>query len=106
MPITERDTRHVRLPRETPRRTVLDDMTIRSTDPGATGLIHGLAATTGDDPAVAARQPLGRLRERAATAAQRREAILRIARRAASRPVLDARPPDEILGYDGDGLPT
>jgi hypothetical protein len=29
-----------------------------------------------------------------------------IVRRAAARPVLDARPADVILGYDDDGLPT
>lgn len=37
---------------------------------------------------------------------ERYRAILRIARRAASRPVLDDRSPDEILGYDEHGLPT
>lgn len=37
---------------------------------------------------------------------ERHQAILRIMRRAATRPVLDPRCPDEILGYDDDGLPT
>lgn len=37
---------------------------------------------------------------------ERLQAILRIARRAATRPVLDERTPDEILGYDESGLPT
>lgn len=37
---------------------------------------------------------------------ERYQAILRIMRRAATRPVLDPRSPDEILGYDDDGLPT
>jgi hypothetical protein len=31
--------------------------------------------------------------------------VLAIARRYASRPVLDDRPPDEIIGYDERGLP-
>lgn len=35
-----------------------------------------------------------------------REAIAKIQRRIASRPVLDDRPADEILGYDENGLPT
>ncbi len=34
------------------------------------------------------------------------ERIMEIARRSASRPVLDDRTADEILGYDEDGLPT
>ena len=33
------------------------------------------------------------------------ERVLRIARRSAARPVLDARAPDEILGYNDIGLP-
>ncbi|ADB48750.1 hypothetical protein [Conexibacter woesei] len=37
---------------------------------------------------------------------ERYAAIVRIVRRAASRRVLDPRSPDEILGYDDDGLPT
>lgn len=32
-------------------------------------------------------------------------ALNAIALRAAALPVLDPRPPDEILGYDADGLP-
>lgn len=31
--------------------------------------------------------------------------VLELARRASSRPVLDARSPDQILGYDESGLP-
>lgn len=110
MPITQPDTRQVRLPEEKPRRTVSEAMAISIEDPAAAQLIRELSATTGEDPATAVntavRQRLDRLRERAATATQRRAAILRIARRAASRPVLDDRSPDEILGYDDDGLPT
>ena len=32
--------------------------------------------------------------------------ILEIAHRAASRPVLDSRTPDEIIGYDEFGIPS
>src|SRR5690349_13910318 len=35
-----------------------------------------------------------------------REDIRRIQRRVAKLPVLDGRAPEEILGYDADGLPT
>lgn len=31
--------------------------------------------------------------------------VMELARRASSRPVLDPRTPDEILGYDEQGLP-
>ena len=34
------------------------------------------------------------------------EALRKIARECAALPVLDDRSPDEILGYDEDGLPT
>jgi len=33
------------------------------------------------------------------------DALMRIAHRCASRPVLDARSPEDILGYDEHGLP-
>jgi antitoxin VapB len=34
------------------------------------------------------------------------DALMKIARRCASRPVLDDRSADEILGYDAHGLPN
>ncbi|MCG8359907.1 MAG: type II toxin-antitoxin system VapB family antitoxin [Kiloniellales bacterium] len=34
------------------------------------------------------------------------ERLMEIGRRSASRPVLDDRSPEEILGYDESGLPT
>jgi antitoxin VapB len=34
------------------------------------------------------------------------EDLMAIARHCASLPVYDGRTPDEILGYDEDGLPT
>ena len=39
------------------------------------------------------------------TAAEKRQRLLEIAERSAARPILDARTPDEILGYDDRGLP-
>jgi antitoxin VapB len=41
-----------------------------------------------------------------APAEVRLQELTRIARRAATRRVLDPRSPDEILGYDEHGLPT
>ena len=46
-------------------------------------------------------------RERAAKSDQRRliARVLELGRRASSRPVLDPRSPEEILGYDEFGVP-
>jgi antitoxin VapB len=51
------------------------------------------------------------LRERLERETRRRnrsgvaDALIKIGRRCAARPVLDARTPEEILGYDKHGLP-
>lgn len=39
------------------------------------------------------------------SAAEKRQRLLEISERSAARPILDPRPPDEILGYDERGLP-
>jgi antitoxin VapB len=39
------------------------------------------------------------------TAAEKRNRLLQISERSAARPIIDARTPDEILGYDERGLP-
>lgn len=110
MPITQPDPRQVRLPRGESRRTVPEAMAITIDDPRTGQLVRELTEVTGEDPTTAVntavRQRLDRLRRRAATVEQRRAAILRIARRAAALPVLDDRSPDEIVGYDDDGLPA
>jgi antitoxin VapB len=36
---------------------------------------------------------------------EKRRRMLEISERSAARPILDPRPPDEILGYDERGLP-
>ena len=38
------------------------------------------------------------------TSAEKRQRLLEISERSAARPILDARPADEILGYDKLGL--
>ena len=67
-----------------------------------------LASVTGEsvDAAVrsAVRERLYRLRPRK-TGAEFAAEIRRISDRISSLPVLDARTPDEILGYDENGLP-
>ena len=42
----------------------------------------------------------------AATSAKRLAKLKKIARRFDALPILDSREPDEILGYDNDGLPA
>jgi antitoxin VapB len=84
-------------------------MPLNIKDPRTDALVRELAALTGESittaVAVAVRERLDRLRG-PDTPATRLLAIQRIAARAAARPVLDPRTPDEILGYDEHGLPT
>ena len=78
-------------------------------DPDTDRLVRELAATTGESittaVTIAARERLERLRGAVPTA-QRLAAIRELARRGATLPTLDARPADEILGYDDNGLPA
>lgn len=53
----------------------------------------------------AIRDRLDRLRDQR-SGCSRREHLLHLARRCARLPELDPRSPDEIIGYDEDGLPT
>jgi antitoxin VapB len=84
-------------------------MALNIKDPAADALVRELAATTGESittaVTVAVRERLERVRG-PESAEARFEAAMRIAERAAARPVLDHRTPDEILGYDERGLPT
>lgn len=72
-------------------------------------LVRELAAETGESittaVSVAARERLERLRG-AVPRERRKQEMMRIAERSAQLPVLDDRTPDEILGYDENGLPT
>jgi antitoxin VapB len=84
-------------------------MALNIKDPTADRLVRELAETTGESittaVTVAVRERLDRIGRMAPADVRERE-INRIALRAASRPVLDDRSPDEILGYDEHGLPT
>lgn len=79
--------------------------------PEADKLARELAALTGETLTDAV---LNALRERVQRARMRQrnrrkrlfDRILEISRRARTLPVLDDRSPDEILGYDENGLPT
>jgi antitoxin VapB len=77
-------------------------------DPKTESLAKTLAEKTGETITVATRRALeDRLHRLGNTA--RREALLEDLAasrlRFAALPVIDARPADEILGYDDDGLP-
>ena len=77
-------------------------------DADADRLARELAAETGETITnaitVAVRERLERLRGRVPRDG-REQAIRDVGRRAAARTVRDDRAPDEILGYDDDGLP-
>lgn len=84
-------------------------MALNIKDPEVDRLVRDLAAETGESittaVSVAARERLERLR--GAVPRERRKAeMMRIAKRAAVLPVLDDRSPEEIFGYDENGLPT
>ena len=83
-------------------------MPLRINDPEVEDLVRALVEKTGEtaDKAIARA-----LRERLERAADREHRTLvdeldEIAKRCAALPDLDTRSPDEILGYDEDGLPT
>jgi antitoxin VapB len=84
-------------------------MALNIKDSTADELVRELASTTGESittaVTVAVRERLERVRG-AAPAALREQELLRIARQAAARPERDRRNAEEILGYDGHGLPA
>ncbi|MDN5761927.1 MAG: type II toxin-antitoxin system VapB family antitoxin [Microlunatus sp.] len=71
-------------------------------------LARELAAATGESITVAARtaiaERLQRVRARAAAGESRLD-LSDLIDRARSRPDLDSRSPEEIIGYDDDGVP-
>lgn len=83
-------------------------MALRIDNPEADSLARELANRTGESITQAV---LVALRERLERETHRRqpsltEELLRIGRECAALPVLDERTPDELLGYDEDGLPA
>lgn len=84
-------------------------MALNIKDPEVDRLARELAAATGETITDAARaafaERLQRVRARSGTADLRAE-IDAIIARANARPTLDDRSPDEIIGYDENGLPS
>ncbi len=71
-------------------------------------LARQLAAATGENITTAIRTAIQQRLERETARARVRpksELLLELVRRGRARRVLDERPIDQILGYDGNGLP-
>lgn len=78
-------------------------------DPEADRLARNLAQKTGETitqaVVTALRERLAREQQNAQTVENLVENIMEIGRHCAALPLLDARSPDEIIGYDEHGLP-
>jgi antitoxin VapB len=84
-------------------------MALSIKDPEADRLARELAERTGETLTEVVVRALRERLEREQRRGGRhrlRDELRRIGKRCASLPVLDARPPDEILGYDETGLPS
>lgn len=84
-------------------------MALSIKDPEADRLARLLAERTGETMTQAV---IGALRERLARAESKQQSIeglvedvMEIGRHCAALPLLDARHPDDIIGYDQNGLP-
>jgi antitoxin VapB len=85
-------------------------MALNIRDPEAQQLARALAVATGETMTQAVikalRGRLGRLRGGQALSRRQRAArLMAHGERVAALPVLDPRPPDELVGYDEVGLP-
>ena len=81
-------------------------MTLRVDDPEADRLAQELAELTGEPVGIAVTKALRDQLEKQKEIAQLLEDVRRISDHFTSLPVLDPRTPDEIIGYDENGLPT
>jgi antitoxin VapB len=86
-------------------------MALSIDDPETDRLAQELSSLTGESIAdsvrTALRERLERTRGRSEEEKRRIvEAAMAIARRCSAKPLLDPRTPDEIIGYDENGLPT
>jgi antitoxin VapB len=83
---------------------------VRIDDPEVERLVHAIAQRTGETTTevvvIALRERLEREEARALDVERIVEEAMAIGRHCAALPVLDARPPDELLGYDERGLPN
>ncbi len=82
-------------------------MAISIKDPETDRLARALAAATGESLTEAIRRALRDRLDREAHRSRRGIAVevRRIQERIARLPVLDARPPDDLVGYDDHGVP-
>lgn len=84
-------------------------MPLNIKDPETERLARALAERTGESITVATRRALEDRLRRVGHGRQKAlllEDMAAIRRRCATLPVLDARQPDQLLVYDGHGLPT
>jgi len=83
-------------------------MAISIKDPETDRLARALAAATGESLTEAIRRALQDRLERESQRSRRGMGVevRRIQERLARLPVLDARPADEIMGYDDRGVPS
>ena len=81
-------------------------MGLTITDERLAQMIRDLAERKGVTPDEALREAVEREAEWEAEVARKRAILRRIQDEIAALPILDPRTPDEILGYDEDGLPT
>lgn len=84
-------------------------MVLNIKDPATEKAVRELAEATGETVTAAVHQAawerLAKVR-RARGGRSLKDEILEIGRRCAALPVLDPRSPDELLGYDENGLPS
>jgi antitoxin VapB len=82
-------------------------MAISIKDPETDRLARALAAATGESLTEAIRRALRDRLDRESHRSRRGIAVevRRIQERVARLPVLDARPPDDLVGYDDHGVP-
>jgi antitoxin VapB len=81
-------------------------MGLTITDEGLAGMIRDLAERKGVTVDEALREAVDRQAEWEAEVARKKALLRRTQEEIAALPVLDPRTPDELLGYDENGLPT
>ena len=84
-------------------------MPLSINDPAAEALVRELTVKTGETAEQAVAQSVKERLQRLSADEARKplvEELNKLALSYASQPVLDSRDPDEILGYDENGLPS
>lgn len=80
-------------------------MGLTITDESLAQMIRDLAQRKGVTVDEAVREAVAKEAEREAEVARKKAELRRIQAELAALPVYDDRPPDEIIGYDENGLP-